>query len=109
MSSITQKIDELLKDDRTFTTRAGMRFMTEVVKDAFKFIEDEKERNKQNDSLIASIMVRLGHVENGLNEFLTIRSKEQEAAAGERMFYRRAVIGGLITIILSQIAQWFFR
>jgi hypothetical protein len=25
------------------------------------------------------------------------------------MFYRRAVIGGLITIILSQIAQWFFR
>lgn len=105
-SNIINKLDELLKDDRNFDTRAGLRFMAELVRDAFEFIEEEREKNVADADALKSFSTRIGHVENGLNDFLKMRAREQESAAAERTFYRRAVIGGIITILLGQIAQW---
>jgi len=105
-SSIADKIDELLQSDATFSTRSGVRFLTEVIRDAFEFIEQEKTRNATADETQGTIKARLTNVENGLNEFLNLRKAEQVAAVDERKFYRRAVIGGIITIILSEAARW---
>ena len=107
-SSIADKIDELLQSDATFSTRSGVRFLTEVIRDAFEFIEQEKGRNATADEKQQSIITRVGNVESGLNEFLNLRKAEQLAAVDERKFYRRAVIGGIITIILSEAARWVF-
>jgi predicted small metal-binding protein len=105
-NSMADKINELLQSDATFSTRSGVRFLTEVIRDAFEYIEKEQQRNKEADDMQNSIKTRLTNVETGLNEFLTIRKNEQLAAADERKFYRRAVIGGIITIILSEAARW---
>ena len=107
-NGIADKIDDLLKSDVTFSTRSGVRFLTEVIRDAFEFIEQEQIRNTTADEMQNTIKNRLTNVETGLNEFLTIRKNEQLAAADERKFYRRAVIGGIIAIILSEAARWIF-
>jgi len=107
-TSIADKIDDLLQSDATFSTRSGVRFLTEVIRDAFEFIEQEKSRNATADETQGTIKTRLTNVENGLNEFLNLRKAEQVAAVDERKFYRRAVIGGIITIILSEAARWIF-
>ena len=102
--SIADKIDELLKSDATFTTRAGMRFMTEVVRDAFKFIEEEKQRNKEADEAQQSFITRLGNVETGLNDFLKLRAKEQERAETERVRWRWAIITPTIGLFFTMLA-----
>lgn len=107
--SIADKIDELLKSDATFTTRAGMRFMTEVIRDAFQFIEDEKKRNKEADQAQSSILTRLTQVETGLNNFLKMRKIEQDKAEEERKWWRRAIFAPLIVMVLSELLQWLAR
>jgi hypothetical protein len=101
-----EKIDQLLKEN-TFDTRAGLRFMGELVKDLFKFIDEEREKHRRDTEALSSFEYRLKSMETGLHEWMELRTAEKKEAADERKFYRRAVIGGLITIILSQIAQWF--
>jgi hypothetical protein len=107
-TSMAHKIDELLQSDATFSTRSGVRFLTEVIREAFGYIEKEQTRNATADEMQSTIKTRLTNVENGLNEFLTIRKSEQAAAADERKFYRRAVIGGIIALLLSEGARWVF-
>jgi len=105
-NSIARKIDELLSSDTTFSTRSGVRFLTEVIRDAYQYIEKIETRDEADRAMQNSIVTRLTQVENELNDFLTMRKTEQTAAADERKFYRRAVIGGIITILLSELARW---
>lgn len=105
---IIQQLDQLLRSNQ-LDTRAGLHFMGELVKDAFTYIEEQRNRDVIDADTLKSFSVRIGNVENGLNEFLKRREQEQRDAADERKFYRRAVIGGLITLIISQIAQWLIR
>ena len=101
--SIADKIDELLKSDATFTTRAGVRFMTEVVRDAFAFIEQEKKHQQEVDDKQKSIETRVGNVENGLNEFLKLRKTEQERAEAERVRWRWAIITPTIGLLFTTL------
>jgi hypothetical protein len=108
-SSITEKIEEILGDDRNFSTRTGLRFTLELIRDAFDYIETEKERSKKADEKTSTIEARLGHVETDLKGFLEKRKEEQKKAEDDRTFYRRAVISGLISIFLAQLALYFLR
>jgi hypothetical protein len=108
-NSIADKIDKLLENDATFSTRSGARFLTEVIRDAYKIIERLELRNQAADDAQKTLAAKVGIVETGLNEFLTMRKNEQTAAADERKFYRRAVIGGIIAIILSEAARWLLK
>lgn len=103
---ITRKLDELLQDDANFSTRSGLRFMTELVKDAFEFIDTEIDNRKTITTQQEDIVHRLEGVEKQLTEFLQMRKEEQKKADAERTFYRRAVIGGIITIVISEGARW---
>ena len=104
---MADKIDELLQSDATFSTRSGVRFLTEVIRDAFEYIEKEQQRNKETDQLQNSIVTRIGSVENGLNEFLKLRAKEQERAEAERTKWRWAIITPTIALIFAELARWF--
>jgi len=106
-NSIADKIDNLLKEDVTFSTRSGVRFLTEVIRDAFEFIEQEKTRNASADLKQSSIEIRLGNVENGLNEFLKLRKAEQEKNETERTKWRWAIITPTIGLIFAELARWF--
>jgi hypothetical protein len=108
-SSITTKIEQILADDRNFSTRTGLRFTLELLRDSFAFIESEKERTKQEADKTKTLESRIGHVETTLNKFLDSRRIEQDKAEDERKFYRRAVIGGIISILLLQAATYFFK
>lgn len=107
--SIAAKLDDLLKDETTFDTRAGLRFMVELVKDAFEYIETEKSKQEVTDDKLTSFETRIKNIENGLHEWMELRKKEKDQADDERKFYRRAVIGGIIAILLSQLAQVFLK
>jgi hypothetical protein len=109
MSTIADKIDQILADDRNFSTRTGLRFTLEVLRDATNYIEKEKERTRKIDEKIDDVEDRLVNVENNLKDFLAARKVEQEKAEGERAWYRHAVIGGIISIFLSQLALYFLR
>jgi hypothetical protein len=104
-TSIVDKIDQLLKDN-AFDTRAGLRFMGELVKDLFKFIDEERAKNKAEVDRLESFEFRLKNMETGLHDWMELRRKEADKADDERKFYRRAVLGGLISLILSQIVNW---
>lgn len=108
-NSIVKKIEEILEDDRNFSTRTGLRFTLEVVRDAFNFIDTEKEARAQNTQRLTGIEDRVEDIETKLNAFLNARKTEQDDAKDERKFYRRAVIGGIISILLMQISLYFTR
>src|SRR5262245_12627046 len=104
--SIAEKLDKMLEEDKDFTTRAGLRFMAELVRDAFRVLEKEKQRQETTDETQKSLETRITNIETTLNTFLAFRKAEQDKADDERKFYRRAVIGGLIAIALSELARW---
>lgn len=106
--SLLNKLDEMLKRDE-FDTRAGLYFMGELVKDAIQYIEDRRANDRAAETTLGTFESRVRGVENKLDQFLQRRDEEQKSAADERKFYRRAVIGGIITILLSQVAQWVLR
>jgi len=107
-ADIIQQLESLLKADK-LDTRAGLYFLGELVKDAFEYIEEQKAGTKAAGTTLGSFEGRIKAVETKLDRFLEKREEEQNEAKEERKFYRRAVIGGLITIIISQIAQWLLR
>lgn len=107
-SDIIQKIDSLLESNQ-LDTRAGLYFMGQLVRDLFKYIEENKIHDAAITEAVQSFKTRVGNVETALNDFLAMRKKEQEAAVDERKFYRRAVIGGIITILLSELARWLLH
>jgi hypothetical protein len=96
------KIDMLLKEN-TFDTRAGLRFMGELVKDLFKFIEEEREKHGRDTEALSSFEFRLKNMETGLHDWMEIRKRDAEKAEDERKFYRRTVIGGIIMILIGQL------
>lgn len=106
--SIADKLGEMLRDETSFDTRAGLRFMVELLQDAFEYIETEKKAHLVADETLRSFSTRIKNVEDGLFQFLENRKKEQERADDERKFYRRAVIGGIIAIVVSEIMRWIF-
>jgi hypothetical protein len=106
--SIAEKIDELLADDSNFDTRTGLRFMTELVKSAFEYIEDEKKKQSDTDALQGSIITRITNVENGLNEFLKMRKAEQERNETERSKWRLAILSPTILLVVGELVKWFF-
>jgi len=101
--SIADKIDELLQSDATFSTRTGMRFMTEVIRDAFEYIEGEKQRKEEADEVQRSLITRLKNVEDGLNDFIKLRTKEQERAETERVKWRWALITPTIGLFFTML------
>ena len=104
--SITSKIDELLKSDATFSTRSGVRFLTEVIRDAYKYIEKIETRDEADRAMQNSIVTRLTNVETGLNDFLILRRKEQEKNEIERSKWRWAIITPTLGVIVIEIARW---
>ena len=108
-TSIINTIDEMLKNDATFDTRAGLRFMAELVKDAFEFIDEERTKNTVETGKLDSFSFRISNVEQGLHDFLELRKKEQERAEDERKYWRRLMIGSMVTILISQAMQWILK
>lgn len=105
-TGIVSKIDELLRTN-AFDTRAGLQFMGELVKDAFTFIDEQRRKNQNDTETLEGFDFRLKNMEKGLSDWMTQRSNEKREADDERKFYRRAVIGGIIAISLSELARWF--
>lgn len=104
---IIRTIDELLKDDKNFDTRSGLRLMAELVRDAFDYIEGQRKNDQERTNVQNSIITRIGNVENGLNEFLELRKREHEKAETERIWWRRAFIAPVIILLLNQMFEWF--
>jgi len=105
-SDIVSTLDNLLADDKNFDTRAGLRLYAELVRDAFRYIEEQKRGEQEKTSVQMSMLTRITHVENGLNEFLELRRKEHEKAETERMWWRRAFIAPVIILLLNQVWEW---
>lgn len=108
-ADIVNKLDELLKDDKNFDTRAGLRFMTELVRDAFDYIEAQKKSDQDKTSTQNSILTRLSHVENGLNDFMKLRKAEQEKAEVERRTWRWAIFTPITGYVVIEILKWILR
>lgn len=100
--SVTEKIDEMLKDDKTFSTRQGVRFMTSILKDALIVIADSVVSNKSFDT-------RLGKVETSLNEFLAAQKDKTKRDEEERSKWRWAFIAPTIGLIIAEIFRWIAR
>ena len=100
-TAVIEQIDQALKDDN-LETRQGLRFMATVLKNAMKFI-DESNQSKGSTS------TRLTNVENGLNEFLIAQEKKEKIANEERAKWRWTIIGSVLAVLISQLAQWIFR
>ncbi len=107
--SIAEKLDQLLADDRNFDTRAGLRFMTELVRDAFRYIEAEKKRQEEACERDESIDKRVGTIETNLNDFLAMRAKEQEKNEAERNKWRWAIITPTLGLIIAEVARWLLN
>jgi hypothetical protein len=99
---VIKKIDELLTDDKNFTTRTGLRFMTVVMKEALEVIGEADEKKH-------SFNIRLTHIENGLNEFLILQEKKEKKAEEERGKWRWAIFSPMIVILLGELARWIFK
>jgi hypothetical protein len=104
--TVSKTLEKLLEDDRNFDTRAGLRLYAELVRDAFRYIEDQKKREGEKSQVQNSILTRIGVVETGLREFMELRKKEQERAETDREKWRWAIIGPMAFLMLNQIFEW---
>lgn len=107
--SVTIKIDEMLKDDKNFSTRQGVRFMTSILRDALIVIAESSINNNSLDK-------RLQDVESVLKQFISsqekrdIQDKEKERInQDERNKWRWAILAPTITLILAEIFRWMTR
>lgn len=103
--SIAEKLDELLEKDRTLTTRTGMTFLTQLVRDAFKYIEKEKDQNNKEEERIRSVEERLDNFQKTFNAFLDARQVEQSKAEEERKWWRRAMLTPVLGILITEIIR----
>lgn len=100
--SIIQKIDDmLLRGD--FDTRAGLSFMGELVKDAFRYINEQREAGESVSDVLASFEARIGNVEKGLKEWMDLRKEEAKKADEERKWWRRLILGTMFTLLLTNL------
>jgi Arc/MetJ-type ribon-helix-helix transcriptional regulator len=108
--SVADKIDELLKDDKNFSTRAGVRFLTEVIKDAIRVIEKSQGTIEHYEEKQSSVETRLGNVERGLNEFMELRAREQKKAEEERTKWRWLFITPVAYLVINEFfGKWLPR
>src|SRR5919108_5677616 len=110
---IVAKLDELLKDDRNFDTRAGLRFMGELVRDAFRYIEKlegerdaEKKLHNATADQMRSFKMRIENIEKGLHDWMELRSLEKKEADEERRWWRRTIMGALLVLTITELAKW---
>lgn len=107
-TEIIGKIDEMLREGN-LETREGLRLQAEIIKEAFKYI-DEMRKTKQDDTDIqSSMLTRIGNVENGLHEFILKREKEQERAESERQKWRWLIITPTAGYVVLETLKWIFR
>ena len=97
--TVIEKLDELLKDDKNFSTRSGLRFMTSIMKEALIVIAEAAQDK-------SSINTRLQHVESALNEFLKKQEKKEVKAEEERSKWRWAIITPTIGMLLIELFRW---
>lgn len=101
-SAIIEKIDELLDDDKNFTTRTGLRFMTSVMKEALQVIGDVAETK-------GSTNTRLSQLETALTEFLTAQRMRREKDESERNKWRWLFITPVAGYAVIELLKWVFR
>lgn len=104
-ASIADQLDQMLKDDKTFSTRSGLRFMAELVRDAFEYIEKGKEQNKDEDDRLKRLEDRVNEIDKSLTTFLQTRSREQEQAEEARLRWRLATIAPIIVLVFTEILR----
>ena len=109
--TVVDKIDELLKDDTNFETRSGLRFMTELLKDAFKYIDKANAVLETHSQDTIQLKDRVKGVEKTLDDFLEARAKEKEAEQkeadhqeAERTRWRWAIVGPSIALLIGEVA-----
>lgn len=105
-SSITNKLDDLLKSGEKFDTRSGLRFLLELVKDAFEYIETQKSTEIEKTQRLYSFETRIKNIEHGLDEWMKLRKTEQEKAEEERKWWRRTIMGALLVLTITELAKW---
>lgn len=105
---LIDKLSEVLSDNR-MDTSAGLHFLGELVKDAFTYIDEQRAADEAKEDQLRSFSIRLGNVESALNSFLKRRETEQAKAEDERKFYRRAVIGGILAIVINELVRWLIQ
>jgi hypothetical protein len=100
--SVTERIDEMLKDDKNFSTRHGLRFMTGVMKEALMVIaETAAEKQKIGE--------RLSSLEASLTTFLKTQGDKEKRAEDERNKWRWAIISPTLVLILAELFRWVMR
>jgi len=101
-SGVVEKLDVLLSDDKNFTTRAGLRFMTTVMRDALVAIGDITDKNENIDN-------RLAEIDKAFLAFMKQQTKKEEQASEERKKWRWVIITPTIAILIAEIARLIFR
>lgn len=99
ISGVIDKIDNLLNDNKNFTTRVGLRFMTSVLKDALIAIAEVADNN-------AKVDLRLKELDTSLTEFLKKQQSNDDKADEERRRWRWAIITPTIGLLVVEIARW---
>jgi len=101
-SGVIEKIDALLSDDHSFTTRTGLRFMTSVMRDALMVVGEVADKNQSVDG-------RLAEIEKAFLQFMKQQTKKEEQADEERKKWRWVIVGPTVALVLAEIARWIFR
>lgn len=107
--SIAEKLDEMLENDKTFSTRSGLRFMAELVRDAFQYIEDEKAENKKDDQRLEALENKIKSIDTALTSFLQSRTKEQEKAEDDRKRWRLATVAPILVLLFTELLKLILR
>lgn len=100
--SVTERIDEMLKDDKNFSTRHGLRFMTGVMKEALMVIaETAAEKQKIGE--------RLTSLEASLTAFLKTQSDKEKKAEDERNKWRWAIIAPTLALLVTELVRFLLK
>ena len=91
-----------MSDDKSFTTRTGLRFMTSVMRDALSVVGEIAEKND-------GVSNRLGEIEKAFMAFMNQQAKKEAAAEEERKKWRWAIITPVIGILFTEIARLLLR
>ena len=96
--NIVGKIDKLLEDDETFTTRVGLKFMTAVMRDALTVIGE-----------IAVDKDKVKELDRSFTDFLKAQTIKDARAEEERTKWRWVTITPIVGIVIAEIARWILN
>lgn len=100
--SVIEKLDEMLKEDKNFSTRQGARLMNSVYKEGLTVIAEVATNQEAFDE-------RLKSMENSLNTFLSAQKDKQKKDEEERTKWRWALITPTIGLIVAELFRWLAR